>query len=448
MRVLLVSDLAQTGFGRVGRELATGLMDRGHDVRIIGINYRGVAGEFDAIARKSEAGSASERIAAAAAALAADPLIGHIIPASDGGDAMGYGLTAPALRGTLWPNWRPEAMVVVADPKAMLDRLARDDGSIGQAGHHGVRILNYVPIEGRDLPPSMRILWQHVTPVAMSAFGQAELERLLGRPVPLAHHGVSPSFRPITPADPATFRGKTITSREDAREALGFTGRTVILRTDRYGFRKNYPALFRVLRPVLAAHPEAIAVLHTALLDEQGDLRESLSREPGATHAGGLDWEHPQYRLTRAHDSYRGVSDEELRLLYAAADLYVSTTMAEGFGLCLAESLACGTPVVVNDYSAVGEVVGPGGILVPPSGYITNGYAHEWSLADEPAMTAAVERLISKPSLRRELGALGRQHVARFTWSAAVDVFDGLLAPVFAAEDGVDRRLRHAVGAV
>jgi glycosyltransferase involved in cell wall biosynthesis len=275
----------------------------------------------------------------------------------------------------------------------------------------------------------MLALYNHVAPVAMSAFGRDELRRLLGRDVPLALHGVNQDFRPITPTDPGIYKGKAVQTADAAKDALDLTGRTVILRTDRYIFRKNYPAFFRILRPVLAAHPEAVAIVHTPLGDDvgYGDIRESISREPGATWRGGLEWEHPQIRLTRAHDSFRGVSDAELRILYSTADLYVSPTMAEGFGLCLAESLACGTPVVANDYSAVGEVVGPGGILVPPKGLLTNGYAHEWSLADEPAMSAAVERLVSKPALRRSLGAEGRRHVARFTWDAAVAVFDELL---------------------
>ena len=46
MNILLGSDLAQTGFGRVGRELGTGRLAKGHDIRIIGINYRSVEGEL------------------------------------------------------------------------------------------------------------------------------------------------------------------------------------------------------------------------------------------------------------------------------------------------------------------------------------------------------------------------------------------------------------------
>lgn len=427
MKVLLISDLAATGFGRVGRELATGLIGRGHDVHVIGINYRGVVGEFGALLSKGNGEDLAARIRSAAATVADDPLVGRIIPADRHGDGGGYNLTGPALEGQLWPGWTPEAAIIVADPKAMLGRLANDGGAIGRFTGP---VLNYIPVEGVGAPPSWRTIWQHVQPVAMSRFGQGELETLLGRPVPLAYHGVSAAFRPVSPSDPATINGRTVTSRDGAKEAIGQAGRTVILRTDRFVFRKNYPAFFRIVRPILAAHPEAVAIVHSPLPDDdgRGDLRELVSREPGALWQGGLDWTHPQIVLTRAHDSFRGLSDEELRVLYSAADVYLSPTMAEGFGLCLAEALACETPVIANEYSAVGEVVGPGGILTAPVGHLTNAYAHEWSLADEPAMTAALERLVRKPALRRELGAAGRRHISRFTWSAAVDVFDALLA--------------------
>lgn len=428
MKVLLIGDIAHTGFGRVTRELAVGLM-ADHDVRVIGINHRGLSGELEGLMRR-ETGPLSKRFDAAAAEIRADPLLDILVPAGERGDGMGHNLTAPALDGNLWPAWRPDAAIFVADPKAMLMRLTNDGGAIGRASRRGVRLLNYVPIEGTGLPESYRILWDHVTPVAMSDFGQEQLEVLLERPIERVWHGVSPVFRPITAADPGDLDGEVITSRDGAKRAIGMAGRTIVLRTDRFIFRKNYPALFRVMRPVHAAHPDVTTIVHTPLMDDdgRGDIRELLSREPSAVHAGGIEWTHPQVHLTRAHDSFRGLSDEALRVLYNAADLYVSPTMAEGFGLCLAEAMACGTPVVATGYSAVAEVVGPGGVLIPPRDFITNAYAHEWALVDEGAMSAAVERLITKPGERRSLGVAGRQHVARFSWTAAVEQFDRLLS--------------------
>ena len=430
MNLLLISDLAATGFGRVGRELATRLLALGWDVKIIGINWRGVMGELNASMGTGSIDEQADRVTKRLAEMRADPLTDRIMPAEMYGDGMGHNLTAPAMRGQLWKGWKPDAAIIVADPRAMWLRLISDNNAIGEAT---IPVLNYVPIEGGGLPRDWEPIWKHVTPVAMSAFGQAELQTLLGRPVDLIFHGVSDAFRPLAPNDPGTFQGKVVTSRAGAKAAVGHPGRTVILRTDRYVFRKNYPAWFRVLRPVLAAHPEVIAIAHTVPVDDtgQGNIWQLLSREAGAHQrgilAGDAVWEHPQYRVTGWHDSFRGLSDDELRVLYCAADLIVSPTMAEGFGLTLAEASACGVPIVATDYSAVSEVVGPGGILIPPTGMLTNAYAHEWALVDEPAMSAAVERLIRKPALRASLGADGRRHVAQFSWADAATNFDRLL---------------------
>jgi glycosyltransferase involved in cell wall biosynthesis len=437
VNVVLFSDLAHTGFGRVGRELAAGLLNRGHAIRIIGINWRGFDGELVAAMDLNRDGI-PEQVARGRAFLdeaERDPLLPFQIAAQAGGDGMGHNLTRPALTGVgMWPGFIPDAAIVVADPRAMWLRLGRDEGSVGAFIQSGKRVYNYVPVEGGGLPHDWTAIYAHVTPVTMSLFGQAQMEQLLQRPVDLAPHGVSSAFRPITAQDPAMWKGQTVTSREGAKAALDLAGKTVVVRADRFIFRKNYPAFFRIMEPLLA-DPNLVVLVHTTPYDDdgRGTIWQLISRLPGAratgiSRTGEAMWEHPQVLLTGAHDSFRGLTDEGLRVLFSAADLMVSPTMAEGFGLCLAESLACGTPVVATDYSAVPEVVGPGGVLVPVRSHITNAYAHEWALVDEEQMTAAVARLLAKPAERASLGLLGRMYVRKYTWSAAVDVFDRLIS--------------------
>jgi glycosyltransferase involved in cell wall biosynthesis len=60
-------------------------------------------------------------------------------------------------------------------------------------------------------------------------------------------------------------------------------------------------------------------------------------------------------------------------------------------------ALACGTPVVAADSGSVAEVVGPGGILV--------------AQRDPLGLATEISKLLQNPSLRRELGALGREYV-------------------------------------
>ena len=418
MRLLIVSDVADTGFGRVGKELGRRLLAMGWDVRILGLNYRGIDGEIAAVAAR---GGGAEALRARLEELLTDPLTERMVPA---GSDLGTSLLPHAIRGTIrvWNGWKPERVILIRDPRAVIDMLIRDTGACKE-----VPTFNYVPIEGHNLPPLWRAVWEHVMPVAMSGFGQAELQALLGHEVPLVPHGVSEGFHPLTSTAPGVWHGETVTSRDGAKRALGWEGRTVLLRADRFTERKNYGVLFRALDPVLAAHPDALLAIHASPLDEGGDMNELLSRMTGA-QAVGHAWRHPQVQFLRLHDTFTGLSDVELNTLYNAADLYVSPTMAEGFGLTLAESLACGVPVVSTAYSAIPEVVGPGGILVPPAYHFTNVYAHEWALVDEAQFTAAVERLMSRPALRREMGEAGRRHVAQFTWAAAAAAFDTLMA--------------------
>ncbi len=93
------------------------------------------------------------------------------------------------------------------------------------------------------------------------------------------------------------------------------------------------------------------------------------------------------------------VADELMPAYFSLADVYVSASLMEGFGLPLAESLACETPVVAAAAGSVAEVVGPGGRLVPPR--------------DPHALAEAVSELLGDNALRTSLGKAGAEYVRR-----------------------------------
>lgn len=89
----------------------------------------------------------------------------------------------------------------------------------------------------------------------------------------------------------------------------------------------------------------------------------------------------------------------DLARLLAAADVFVSASLMETYGLTVVEAVACGMPVVAFRVGGIPEAApeGQGAILCPPH--------------DGTAMIAAVSKLRESPQLRRSLGEAGREVV-------------------------------------
>jgi glycosyltransferase involved in cell wall biosynthesis len=405
-RVMFLGDMAGTGFGTVTMDMGRELLALGLDVRFISQN---------------EDGELPPPPFADRTFLVNDP-DGTLRLAQDGG-------IPSVMSGAIWSDgWVPEAAIMLGDFAAARMIVLRDEETV--AAFSRIPVLHYVPIEGVDLPPAWAALWQVVRPVAMTNFGAGEIARVTGTTPPVVYHGVhTTDFWPVSPDHPLWFKGedkdKALRSKEDCK---GFFGArkdsTWILRTDRHMPRKRYNSWLRSIVPVLMRNPNTYAVIHCRSFDQGGNLGDALSKYPDAARKRII--------VTPFHDQWGGAPRDILSALYNAADIYASNS-AEGFGLTIAEALACGTPAVGVGYSAVPEVIGPAGIVVPEGGLIDNEYDHFWWAADERAFGQAVESLVRDPVLRRRLGREGPVHVARsFTWEAAARGFADLIAGAIA----------------
>ena len=99
------------------------------------------------------------------------------------------------------------------------------------------------------------------------------------------------------------------------------------------------------------------------------------------------------------------VPEEDLPGLFAGADAFLYPTLYEGFGLPVAEAMACGVPVLTSSTSALQEIAG--------------GYAYLVDPMDVDAIARGIVDLATDPKRRQEYAELGRRRAADFSWEHA-----------------------------
>lgn len=96
------------------------------------------------------------------------------------------------------------------------------------------------------------------------------------------------------------------------------------------------------------------------------------------------------------------IPHSELPSVYGHAAAFLYTSLRESFGIPQLEAMACHTPVIVSNTSALPEIAGPGAILVDP--------------LDPEAISDALVRLEEDEEFRRNAIAYGVERIQSFSW--------------------------------
>jgi glycosyltransferase involved in cell wall biosynthesis len=97
------------------------------------------------------------------------------------------------------------------------------------------------------------------------------------------------------------------------------------------------------------------------------------------------------------------VPEDELPGLMAGASAFIYPSLYEGFGLPVAQAMAAGVPVITSNTSCLPEVAGGGALLVDARSAVE--------------IQAAMEKLLTSPSLQQELRAAGVERAKReYRW--------------------------------
>jgi glycosyltransferase involved in cell wall biosynthesis len=348
------SPLLTTGYGRVVRELASALAAAGHELTVLGL------GQLNA------PNAVPYRLATWADVRAIDDFV-------------------DALRLE-----RPDVLITVGDPWVFQELPGMRSR---HAEMQNLKWLAYFPVDGEPLPEAWKRWIAAVdVPVVFCNWTADLVEREMGRRPHVIPHGVD--TRVFKPAD-----------KTHAKSRVGVSGAFVVGCVAANQQRKNLPALVKAFATFAKDKPDAMLYLHTQI-DGYWDVEE-LVRHFGIE---------PKTRATLNLDPHRGVDDQTLATVYNAFDVFVLPTMAEGFGLPIIESQACGVPCLVTNYSACSELVPEPFNRLRVKDTLIMARNFEQAIVDEADIAAKLERLYAERAEAQRLGELGRQFVQKLAW--------------------------------
>lgn len=208
----------------------------------------------------------------------------------------------------------------------------------------------------------------------------------------IAHCGVDSSFFPAEASEVESFRANYALDKP-----------YVLLVGERLGVNgyKNTPLLFRAIAQ--ETQWQDLTVLCVGGKDEiEPELLEL---------AGNLS-------ITRL-----SLSDAELRAAYSGAIALIYPSRYEGFGLPIAEAMACGCPVITCPISSIPEVDGDAVVYIDP---------------DSPAALQEALEQVQQPNVRQRLVTAGLAQAEQFTWARSAEVVAKTLLEV--AKTSSDRK--------
>ena len=151
---------------------------------------------------------------------------------------------------------------------------------------------------------------------------------------------------------------------------------------------------------------------------ERQDLTLHLvgNRKNNSSYYNQLNNAVEKLKLTECVIFHDGSDQENLKQLYASADIFVLPSLKETFGIVFLEAMHYGLPIITTNVSAMPELIeeNQNGFLVPPG--------------DSQALAKAISTLIENPDLIEKMGETGRKKVATsYYWEQTGSKFLSIL---------------------
>jgi glycosyltransferase involved in cell wall biosynthesis len=344
------SPTLQTGFARVAKNLlsrwhAAGVFE---DIWVWGIGYAGLPHSIDFLKNRiCPASSFAYRDWYAVPNL---ERFMHLLERDDIGETEG-GFTH---------LWMLQDTFLLSQIARALRELCRD---------REIKTLLYFPVDAELEPAWADIIEAVDVPVAYCQYGKEAAIRALLAPdergrvektrrraaekIDIIPHGVDTSiYQKLSVGDQSRLR---LENRERLLNGRVRPEDLLIVNVNQHAKRKGLSQTLQILATLKWKFPEIKAklMMHMPSLNEneQTDLRQV------ATQLGLVNGNDVFYSESAFAKGHAILPESNLNALYDAADLLITTSLGEGWGLPITEAMAAGTAVAGPDHTSISEIL-------------------------------------------------------------------------------------------
>ena len=306
--------------------------------------------------------------------------------------------------------FQPSSIITFADVP-WISYLADKDMSYFRR-ERGVQWIIYYPVDGATQQDMLPDSWVGVirsadVAVTMSKYG-ASISRNSGLQTVTIPHGVNVDlFKPPE-------------SKDNAKAALGYLGKFVILTDARNHRRKQLPRTIDIVRSLSIPHEKFIFHLHTNI-----EISEDIA----------------EYRYSVLDDIQQmGIKDVSMGLclsphldmfqmaqIYSAADVHLLTSYGEGFGLPTLQAASAGVVPIAPSNSASKEVVGEHGFAIRCNACCYDEFGLVRHFVDRLDAKKVIESLYLDEDLLFLRSQQSREFAMKFQWNEIVTLWDELI---------------------
>jgi len=177
----------------------------------------------------------------------------------------------------------------------------------------------------------------------------------------------------------------------------------ILLSVGRYHVKKGYEYLLKAMPYIIAEYRKVKLIIIGSRLHILNNLKMELNLEEYVIFLGQQSF---NYNKDKSQIDLAKIPNDTLLSAYKSSDIYVSSSLIEGFSLVLVEAMAAGLPIVATNVpgNEDGVIDGENGFLVESK--------------DPEALANNIVRLLKNDRLREKLGKKSKGLAKRYDWES------------------------------